>query len=462
MRSTISYSIGIVGSKVIMFALVPFYSFYLSREELGQYDLILVSITLFTPLVTIQISDAVYRFLLQATNEGEKKAYVTTGLFVILMGYMIFGTFALLLNFYVQYPLFTDFMALLFTSCLYLFTQQVIRGVRDNRIYAVMGTTNAILVGGLSCLFLLVFELNLRGIIWALVISQFASVALGFILKNLWALINWKALDGKIRRSLLHYSWPLLPNALSWWLIDLGNRYIILIFLGEAFNGIYAVGARFAGIMALINSIFILTWQDFAISDGNDTTADLKRASGIFRYFMIFELSTILVLSSGADYIIGFTTDANFHEAAKYFPILLLASGFSAFSAYLGALYLKEKKTKGLFVTSLLGGICNMVVSLALVNSLGLYGIAIGSLTGFIITFASRLVSYPIQVPRVILAMTIILFVFTIGLQFFDYQGAILINMIFMIFIFVLLNKPLFLSIKAKVLSDREGTDPER
>ena len=39
------YAIGSVGAKLIMFVLVPIYSFFVSPEELGYYDVCFVTVT---------------------------------------------------------------------------------------------------------------------------------------------------------------------------------------------------------------------------------------------------------------------------------------------------------------------------------------------------------------------------------------------------------------------------------
>jgi O-antigen/teichoic acid export membrane protein len=78
MKKTINklfyYAVGTFGSKVIYFLLVPFYSFFLSKSELGFYDLILASLTILTPIITIQVSDAVYRELHDPKKQSLKSA----------------------------------------------------------------------------------------------------------------------------------------------------------------------------------------------------------------------------------------------------------------------------------------------------------------------------------------------------------------------------------------------------
>ena len=63
------------------------------------------------------------------------------------------------------------------------------------------------------------------------------------------------------------YSIPLIPNSISWFLINIANKYIILSKLGISDNGIYALSTRFPTIIGVISSVFILAWQDFIINN---------------------------------------------------------------------------------------------------------------------------------------------------------------------------------------------------
>ena len=89
----IYYGIGTFGSKVIYFLLVPFYSFFLSKSELGIYDLILASLTIITPVITIQISEAVYRELLDPKRKTQNSSQIfSSGLSVVFIGLLLFVT----------------------------------------------------------------------------------------------------------------------------------------------------------------------------------------------------------------------------------------------------------------------------------------------------------------------------------------------------------------------------------
>lgn len=438
LKSSFFYSIGIFGSKVVLFVLVPFYSFFLTKEELGEYDLLLVSITFLTPLITIQLSDAVYRFLLQ---EKDKSQIISTGLKLLLLGFLGFLLIAIIVNYFIHYHYFVEFMFLQLSSCLFIFFQQIIRGLKKNKLYAFMGTANALLVISLSVSFLVFFKMKLQGIILALFIAQIISVVTVVVIGKIYKEISFIVYYGNTAKNLIVYSWPLLPNAISWWLIDLGNRYIILFFLSQEYNGIYAIAARYAGIIALVNSVFILSWQDFTISDNQKDRIGIKKASQIFNQFIAFEMASIIVLTALAKYLIQLTTDLEYHGASNYLPILLFSAGLSAFCAFYGAFYLKSKDTIGVFTTTLIGGLINMVISIVLIDYLGLYGVAIGSLLGFAITLIFRMNKFKLKVNYKLFSICIITYFGVLMLQYIDSNFLMIFLILFSLIFFFMVNR---------------------
>lgn len=57
------------GSKILSFLLVPLYTSVLTTEEYGTYDLYAVTIFLLTPILSLNIIEALLRFSLDKNNE---------------------------------------------------------------------------------------------------------------------------------------------------------------------------------------------------------------------------------------------------------------------------------------------------------------------------------------------------------------------------------------------------------
>ena len=70
LKDTVVFAIGGIGSKVILFLLVPLYTNYLSTQEYGTADLIFTVSQFIIPFVSLVVFDATVRF---ALSKNEKK-----------------------------------------------------------------------------------------------------------------------------------------------------------------------------------------------------------------------------------------------------------------------------------------------------------------------------------------------------------------------------------------------------
>ena len=92
-------------SKLLSFLLVPLYTGVLSTEEYGIYDLVVSTVSLAYPILTLNIVDSVMRFCMDKSYE--KMAVVTIGTKFISRSFLIAGAAVLLLHL-VELPLAVD------------------------------------------------------------------------------------------------------------------------------------------------------------------------------------------------------------------------------------------------------------------------------------------------------------------------------------------------------------------
>lgn len=102
--------------------------------------------------------------------------------------------------------------------------------------------------------------------------SLFLSYIIGNSLVSIWLLLKIKILkyvklkyiNKKRVTEMIKYSFPLVPNSISWNAIALTDRLLIVNFLGDSQNGIYSVGNRFPTIINTCYSYFNLSWKESA------------------------------------------------------------------------------------------------------------------------------------------------------------------------------------------------------
>ncbi|KGI86325.1 hypothetical protein JY98_08815 [Exiguobacterium mexicanum] len=379
-KDSLILSIGDLGSKLLIFALVPFFTFYLSSVEYGKLDLIQVTITLLIPLITLSVYEATLRFVLDGENA---KVVFSNGAIVIVLGVIFSGLCLVIYSILMGIP---DFYYLVFlVFCLnmfYIYLLNFCRSLKKLKLYALNSLLYSVSLF-MGVVFLVGhFQYGLHGFFIANIISYLLSLAHLFGGINIRSYLSVKVLNLNTIIQMLSYSLPLMPNSLMWWIINASSRYLILFFLGTSFNGLFAVSSKLSGIIAVFNSIFFKAWQLSAI-EHKDSKDSGKYNLVAFQYFssFIFLLVSILIIivkplfsTLGEEYI----------KAWKYTPLLLIAVVFSSLSSFLGTNYIVNKNTKDIFYTSLIGAGVTLVLNVLLIPIMGLYGVGFSSIAGFL------------------------------------------------------------------------------
>lgn len=386
-RSTILYTIGTTSSKFLSSILFPILSYYLTVEELGRYDLFLVSISFLVPIVSLQLSSALYRWAITPGGSVRKiNEAVTNSLWLLVSCCLLFTGGALLFideandAFGVRYL----FMLSVIASVLLGYLQNLARGLSKVGVYSIINTVYALsmLIGSLVGI---KFGMpNLEALAAAYLFSNLFCCLLLFFLLRVDSFISFDDLSSRVILEMLIYSIPFIPNMLSWWAMNLSNRFIISHYLGVDQNGIYAMAFRLATSLYLVNSILLMAFQDQILK-----STDEKELSKRYKGFVRLVLSLVLVLSAASpfvEYILG----EHFHDSWRYIPVLLLSIAFNAFSAYIGIGYQKNKNTNHAMFSSLFSAIFSVLLSIILTKFMGLYGAALSTLLGFVLLFFIR------------------------------------------------------------------------
>lgn len=385
--NTIFFSIGSLGSKVIIFFLVPFYTFYLSPQELGTGDLLISIGMVLIPVMTLSISDAVLRFQLEEDHSGLYSKALSNGVMIVILQGVVLTLGSIGANFFLSdIYLYIYTSIYIFSSSLFLVFQQYLKAINQNKLYAMLSILHAFLIGIFMVLSLKEFELGLKGFL----ISQSIPplIISLFLILRLYKVIQF-SIDKPYLKKMLNYSTPLMPNAIFWWIMQLSNRLLITLYLGVFATGIFTVASKIPSIINIFTSIFIQAWQISAV--------ELKKQKDKY-YGIVFDLlfSSLLLLVAllflVTDPLVSKLFSADYQSAKTYIPPLYLASFFSALSAFIATNYLVEMNTKMVLKSTLFGGITNLFLSAITIPFIGLAGAAISMLISFFITFLIRYV----------------------------------------------------------------------
>lgn len=295
-KNTALFGISSFASKVLVFLMVPLYTSVFTTEEYGISSLINITTALLMPLLTMCISDAVLRFCLD--NDSNIKEVISYGVKLTLLGTIVAAMVAYPLNLVLKLGIYAVFIPIQFaTNSFYNLLQKMGRGVNKIKECAVAGVMQTFIVVGLNLLFLLVFELGILGYILSYIIAQLATAIYLAVKCNLKSYIQ--KVNLRSNKKYLQYSAPLVPNNLSWWLIDSASSYIIKIFVGTAAVGIYSAAMRVPTIVTVISGIFIEAWLLSVIKVYDDADGKHYIAVGyrMYKSTMVFITLVLITLA---------------------------------------------------------------------------------------------------------------------------------------------------------------------
>ncbi|MBN1072557.1 polysaccharide biosynthesis protein [Clostridium botulinum] len=435
------FAIANLGSKLITILLVPFYTYVLNTSQYGTVDIMITSISLLLPLINLSIFEGTLRFSIK--SEYDSKNILSTSIIVILVSNFIF---------ILMYPLLTNipiikeyvniFYLILFIQGINLVFSQFLRGIGRINTFAFNGIIITVFTVILNIIFLVKFNMGVIGYMLSILLANIISSIFMIFSEKIWIYINFKKYNGKLLHEMLSYSIPLIPNSLMWWIMNLSDRYAITIFLGVSANGLYAVANKIPSLLNLLNSIFFQAWQLSAIEECEDENKS-HFYSNVFNAFSIIMLISTSIIILFIKPLVKFFISNEFSESWKYTPFLLLGIVFSSFSGFLGTNYIAMKKTKGIFKSSLIGAIINIILNVVLISMIGLNGAAIATMISFFIVWIIRIydtrefVKIKIDVKKFCIN---ILFIFIqILVLYLDFTFNILIQ-ILLLFIILLLN----------------------
>ncbi len=454
-KNTLIYAVGNLGSRLLSFLIVPLYSFYLTKSELGQYDLLLSSVSIFVPFITLQIADSVYRWLIEAKdNIGLQKQAITVGSFVVLMNIVFaFSIYFLLRDkFRIEYIHF--FIAILFLNISYSYLQQVCRGIQKNKLYSESGILFSLVYVVANIVIIVFYNINVKILFTSTILAYLITIIYMLIKTRYIYYIDFKNLSFQIARRMINYSLPLIPNTVSWFLINEANKFIILSKLSISDNGIYAIANKFPTILTILTSVFVLAWQDKSFIEEINERVKINNTIIYENYInIVFGLAIILI--SISKLILHYSVGSEFYEAWKYMPMLYVAVGFSSLANFLGTFYLKSKLTKGLFLAAIVGGAINILSTYLLINEIGLYAPVYGTLIGFVVVWLIRTMHTKkhIDSTKIILRI-IVLTLICIGNNYVMYYENKVINIVTIIcslLISVLINKKVIVKLASSL-----------
>jgi O-antigen/teichoic acid export membrane protein len=348
------------------------------------------TIGLMIPIVTMSIYDAVLRFVMD--RNYDKGIILCNGLTLTFCGIV----FSLILYPVIDLafpfgPYMNLFYIFLVTECINSILLQFTRAIGKVKLFAVAGIVSSITLLLSNVLLLVIFQEAIKGFLLSLIIADVVSVtALIVIGKTYQYLKSWR-ISIPITKAMIIYSLPLMPTTIMWWTLGVSDRFLVTYFVGVAANGLYAVANKIPNVLNIISSVFFQAWQMSAIEEVHSENRShfFSNVFSILSSVMFLAASIIIIFLK---FIMNFIVAPSFFETWKLIPFLIIGVIFSCFSSFFGQIYVANKNTVGVFKTSIICAIVNVVLNVILIPTIGTIGASLSTMISFVIMWVLRII----------------------------------------------------------------------
>lgn len=391
-KNSIIISIGTFLPKLVSLITLPIVTAGLTKAEYGTYDLITTMVSCVLPFITLQIYAAAFRFLVDARkNKEETETIISSLLFYIIS----ISAVSLIAVYFILYKL---SIILRLMICLYFFLdtivltmRQVVRGIAKNMIYSISAVVQAVSEMVLVVVSIKYADMGLIGLLLSFNIAFLASNAVLILGGRVFSFVKFKKISKSSIIQMLKYSWPLVPTVLSDWVLSISDRTVITIFIGLEATAVYGVANKIPSLLNLIKTTFTYAWQENASISSESDDKD-EYYSRVFRTIYNITVGSTAMLIAGTPILFHVFIKGDYSEAYPHIPILFLGFFFSLLSAFYGGIYVANKKTVSMGVTTLAAAAINLVIDLIFINLIGIYAASISTVAGYLFLFIFRTV----------------------------------------------------------------------
>ncbi len=391
-KNILIFAAGNLGSKMLQFLLIPFYTNVLSTAEYGTVDLIQTGGMLLAPIFSLTIAESVFRYGMD--HASNKKEVFSIGISTVSMGSLILVFIGMCVS-KIRLPISNSIIWLIigYTICnmLRTVTSQFLRAIGKTTLFSIDNVVQTGSIIGLNLLLLLKYNMGVSGYMYGYIYGNLISFIFGMLAGGLWKYLGICKMNITLFRVMLLFSIPLIPNTICWWISSSTDKLMIANYVGTDANGIYSIAHKIPSIISIVVGIFIQAWQISANEEFQKKDTG-EFYSSIFDVLMSlnFIIASVLILFSKIE--ISIIASKSFFEAWSIMITLIVGIVYFSFASFLGTIYTANKKTSMAFVTNLMAAVVNVIVNFLLIPKWGAQGAAIATSFSYFILWICRVV----------------------------------------------------------------------
>lgn len=388
------YVFSSIASAAIPFILLPILTRYLTPAEYGQIAMFTIFTSALAAIIGLSVHGAANRrYFDESVNTTELARFNGNCLFILLVSTSIALFLLLFIDYlladYLGIPTLWVYLGILSVFCSFILNirlgQWQIRGKAKR--YGILQISNALVVLLFSLLFVISMKLGPDGRIYGIVSTSLIIAVLSY-----YTLRNDQLILFKYNREDINYALsfgvPLIPHVLGGFLLLSVDRLVINKELGLEMTGIYMVAINLGGALNIIfNSInkAYSPWLFAQLKENNEKKKrDIVKKTYMYFVFLVFLAALSFLI---APPVLKLIVGEKFHQAGEVLPLIITGQIFMGMYFMVTNYIFYIKKTKYLSYVTIISGVINVILLLALIPNYGIIGAALAFLIANILRF---------------------------------------------------------------------------
>jgi O-antigen/teichoic acid export membrane protein len=386
------YALSSLASPLIALVLAPFLTHSLSPTDYGALTVLNTAIILITGITQLGMISAVFRAY-NYDYESQQDRLKVLSTTVILLS---LTSFPLMLIFIFVAPWLANLMlgsasfsnAIRITSLVVLIQNFAVPGLAWLRaesramFFSILSIINLLIA--------LIANIFLVGVVHMGIIGSLLATGAGYaiiVICTLPAILLRAGVSSRLDvvQNLVSFGVPLVFNSISFWVLQLSDRYLLSRLGSLAQTASYGVAYSLGGALnVVVLAPFTLAWPTamFAIAHREDAAHVFRL---VFRWFGLAVLLIAFVLALIATIMLNTLFPPSYHPAAPIIPIvslsIVLYGIYTIFTVGTGV----HRKTWFVALVMTLAALINVAANLVLIPLCGSLGAALSTLIAYIL-----------------------------------------------------------------------------
>lgn len=359
-RTTVTYFVGTLLSKVVGIVLLPIYTAAIIPSDFGEFDFWTNLVTFLAPIAFMQCWDAAYR--LHFSEDGNAPVVASSAAAFMCGGVIIYSATIVPLLLLADAPNAGLIAAYGFALVCQYFLGYLARSELRNSLFVLSGIANTLMTATVS-VGLLRLEWGTAALVTGLVAGSLLQCLVLMSALRPWQVISRADVDMGVVRRVLVFAGPLSLTSASYWLLTGWTRLSVLGALGPSDAGLLAVGFRFGMVVAAVTSVLVYAWNELLFT----STDDRVQAVGgrvMVTAGLLGTAAAVLASHMAFDILIA----PEYAAGRRLVPLIILATGFNSIATLLASIFMALNDTRPLLWSTSAAAVLNVAAGTAVVQ----------------------------------------------------------------------------------------------